>query len=284
MNLHVVEIAYQDGEEAPERGREAAELRRRGAYAAVAGGVQVQIPSLPEADRTGDVIADLGRVCGQVATAVERGLKACGRVAVVGGNCSHLPGVIGGMQRALGSEARLGLIWFDAHGDFNTPRTTLTGRLGGMPVAVAAGLCHAPWRALARQTAPLPTDRIVMYGVRNLDPEEEQLIRATDIRIVPGEALAEAASRLAQDCDAIDLHIDLDVLDAALGPTLPTREPDGPGVTEVVAAAEAVLGTGKVAALSLVAIFASGPGQETTLESAFGVLSGTVRAWPRIAG
>ncbi len=284
MNLYLVEIAYQDGEEAPERGREAAELRRRGAYTAAAGGVQLEIPSLPVTDRTGDVITDLGRVCGQVATAVERGLKTCGQVAVVGGNCSHLPGVIGGMQRALGAQARIGLVWFDAHGDFNTPRTTLTGLLGGMPVAVAAGLCHAPWRSLAQQSAPLPTDRIVMYGIRNLDPDEERLIRATDIEIVPTEGLAEAATRLARDCDAIDLHIDLDVLDAALGPTLPTREPNGPGVESVVRAAEVVLGTGKVAVLSLMAIFASGPGQKTTMESAFGVLSGTVRAWAGSAG
>jgi arginase len=58
------------------------------------------------------------------------------------------------------------LVWFDAHGDFNTPRTSLSGKLGGMPVAVAAGQESPNCRELPLQPAPLPTDRIVMVDVR----------------------------------------------------------------------------------------------------------------------
>ena len=106
-------------------------------------------------------------------------------VLMTGGNCTHITGVFGGLQDVHGPAVRVGLVWFDAHGDFNTPAITLSGMLGGMPVAVCAGLAFPQWRELSHIVAPLPTDRIVMVDVRNLDPEEEKLIRAVGIPIVP---------------------------------------------------------------------------------------------------
>src|SRR5690606_25950504 len=168
MDLHVVQIHYGDGRPAPNRELETTALQQAGVYDVAGGDVTFATPVLPEAKRDADRIVTLGRVCGQIAGAVADGIAAGRHVVVTGGNCSHLPGVIGGLQQAHGPAARIGLVWFDAHGDFNTPRTTLSGMLGGMPVAVSAGLCYAPWRELARQQVPLPTDRIVMVDVRNL--------------------------------------------------------------------------------------------------------------------
>ena len=82
----------------------------------------------------------LGLIGGEIAEAVAAGRRAGEPALVAGGNCAAPPGVLGGLQQAHGPAARIGLVWFDAHGDFNTPRTTLSGMLGGMPVAVAAGL------------------------------------------------------------------------------------------------------------------------------------------------
>ena len=116
------------------------------------------------------------------------------------------------MQQAHGADARIGLVWFDAHGDFNTPRTTLSGMLGGMPVAVSAGLGWPHWRELAKQAAPLPTDRIVMVDVRNLDAPEEQLVRATDIVIAapaagfPGEDLQRQSTTWRPSVTALSAH------------------------------------------------------------------------------
>ena len=140
---------------------------------------------------------------GEIAAAVAAGRRAGKPVLVVGGTCDAVPGIMGGLQQAHGPAARIGLVWFDAHGDFNTPGTTLSGMLGGMPVAVAAGLALPRWRRASRQMAPLPTDRIVMVDVRNLDPAEEQLIRATDVVIAapaagfPGQDLRQAIADLA---------------------------------------------------------------------------------------
>ncbi len=288
MDLQVVGIRYWDDRPAPGDGAAVGAYRDSGVYeeAAAGGALTIREPALPPERRTDDPIVNLGLLGGEIAATVAEGLGAGRRVVVTGGNCSHLPGVLGGLQDAYGPTARIGLVWFDAHGDFNTPRTTPSGMLGGMPVAVSAGLCHAPWREGARLVAPLPTDRIVLVDVRNLDPGEERLIRATDVtiaRVAPGRPgdlpLAEALDRLVARCDALYLHIDSDVLDASLTPNHRTKEPGGPDVAQTLAAVEQVMGTGKVVAFGLVAVRGEGEGADVSLRSALALLRGGLRAW-----
>lgn len=280
MNLHVVEIHYRDAYSAEERIVETEALRQAGVYEAVSDSVTFDTPALPPEEQTDDRIQNLGLLGGKIADAVARGLTAGRQVVVTGGNCSHLPGVIGGLQQALGPETRIGLVWFDAHGDFNTPRTTLSGMLGGMPVAVSAGLCYAPWRTLSHQQVPLPTDRIIMVDVRNLDEPEEQLIRATDVTIARDiDTLATAVKRLAAETDVIYLHIDLDVLDVALTPTHPTKEPNGLDLAQTLERVDLVLQTGKVRAFGLLAIFADGPEGRVTMDSAEQLMRGALERW-----
>ena len=201
----------------------------------------------------GDVIRDLGALNGAIAEEVARARQAGRAVLMTGGNCCHITGILGGLQDAHGPGVRAGLVWFDAHGDFNTPQTTLSGMLGGMPVAVCAGLAYPVWREGSHIVAPLPTDRVVMVDVRNLDAAEEQLIRAVGIPIVPvspalpGGALHQAVTELAARVDMLYLHIDADILDERYVPDNRTREPDGPDIEQVLAAVDAVMATGKVA-------------------------------------
>ncbi len=145
-----------------------------------------------------------------------------------------------GSRRSYGPTAKIGLVWFDAHGDFNTPKTTLSGMIGGMPVAVSAGLAFPHWRRITGLEAPIPTDRIVMVDVRNLDPKERTLIEATAVTIAAiepgreGVPMQEAIDRLAADCDVIYLHIDEDVLDERYVPNHGTVEPNGPDMAAVL--------------------------------------------------
>jgi arginase len=191
------------------------------------------------------------------------------------------------LQEAHGPAARIGLVWFDAHGDFNTPRTTLSGMLGGMPVAVAAGLAYPRWRELSRQPAPIPTDRILMVNVRNLDPPEAQLIRATDVVIAspgegfPGEDLGPAVADLAARCDLLYLHIDSDILDERYVPNHRTKEPNGPTMEQVLAAIETVFATGKVAVFAVVSVWADGEGGETAVNSGIELLRAGLTSWRR---
>jgi arginase len=244
-------------------------------------------PHLADDQRTGEEDVDLGLLGGAIADAVAPARREGKAVLMVGGNCQHTTGVVGGLQDAHGPGARIGLVWFDAHGDFNTPRTTLTGSLGGMPVAVCAGLAYPRWRELSHVAAPLPTDRILFVGVRNLDPPEERLIRATDSIIAapapgfPGVDLENAVTHLAERCDALYLHIDSDVLDESLVPNHGTREPNGPNMAQVQTAMDAVMATGKVVAFAVVSVYCQGEGSEVAIASGIELVRNGLESWRR---
>jgi arginase len=242
-------------------------------------------PRFPEAELREDTTDNLGLINGQIADAVAAARGAGKAVMMVGGDCQHITGVVGGLQDAHGPTAKIGLVWFDAHGDFNPPGTTLSGMLGGMPVAVAAGLAYPRWRELSHIQAPLPTDRILMVDVRNLDPAEAQLVNATGVVVAapaagfPGEDLEAAVADLAARCDYLYLHIDSDILDAAYVPNHGTKEPNGPDMAQVHAAIDTVMATGKVVAFAVVSVYGEGDGHEVTQASGVELIRGGLETW-----
>lgn len=244
-------------------------------------------PVLPVGRRSDDPPTALGQICAVVADSVAAGRRAGHAVLVTGGDCTHAVGVLGGLQRAHGPASRIGLVWFDAHGDFNTPRTTLSGMLGGMPVAVCAGLALPAWRELAGVMAPLPTDRIVLVDVRNLDEPEAQLIKATEATVAavepgrPGADLGAAVAALADRCEMLYLHIDSDILDVSLVPNHGTGEPGGPDLAAVARAIDLVMATGKVAACAVVSVYGAGEGSATSVASGIELIRGALASWKR---
>ena len=244
-------------------------------------------PRFSEAGRSTIEPENLGQLGGEIATALASGARSGHAILMSGGDCSHITGVIGGLQDAHGVDARIGLVWFDAHGDFNTPKTTISGMLGGMPVAVCAGLAYPTWRINSHIIAPLPTERIVMVDVRNLDPLEEQLIRATDVVIAspapgfPGEDLPTTIAQLADRCDLIYLHIDSDILDERYVPNHGTREPNGPDMAQVLAAVDTVMATGKVAVYAVVSIYGEGEGSTRSVASGIELIQGGLATWQK---
>jgi len=255
------------------------------AYDAASVPFEIAEPTLSVAARSEDEIANIGLLGGAIAEGVASAREKGDAVLMVGGNCCHITGVVGGLQDAHGTDARIGLVWFDAHGDFNTAKTTLSGMLGGMPVAVAAGLTHANWREFSHIAAPLPTERILMVDVRNLDPAEEQLIRATDVVIAapalgfPGEDLESSVAALAAKVDLIYFHIDSDILDERYTPNHGTKEPNGPDMGQVKAAIETVMATGKVAAFAVVSVFGKGEGADVMVNSGIELIRSGLAAW-----
>ena len=238
-------------------------------------------PRLPEDNRETDPVLRLGDLGNEIASLVADARQRGDVVAMTGGNCSHVTGVLGGLQEAHGPATRIGLVWFDAHGDFNTEKTTLSGSLGGMPVAVCAGLTLPEWRERSHILSPLPTDRIVMTDLRNLDPLEKQLIEATEATVVPLSDLEQAAADLASRVDMIYLHIDADILDAALVPSHRTQEPDGPDMAQVLAAIEGVMATGKVVAYAVVSVYYGGADAEVDLASGIELVGEGLATWKK---
>jgi len=191
-----------------------------------------------------------------VAKQVREGIFPLGLLA----NCNSLLGMLAGLQHSGPSRRPLtvGLIWLDAHGDFNTPETTLSGMLGGMPVAVAAGNCLFRLRLKAGLDPAIPTKNIIMMCVRDLDPLEEQRVMDSKITMVSTEEMVKLRPRmkdefekLADRVDVVYIHIDLDVLD---GPDIPGHTftvPGGPTPSELARALDHMMHHPKVGALGI---------------------------------
>ncbi len=211
--------------------------------------------ALPEEDRTdGSIAVNVGRLGARTANLVAEARERGSGVLVISGDDTAMVGVVSGLQRVHGADARIGLVWLDAHGDFNTPETSYSGILAGMPVAILAGLAGPLWRGAAGLAAPLATDRIVISGVRDLDEREETLLNSTDVSVVRGndaQGHHRAIARLARNCDLLCLHVDLDLLDPALVPSSATPEPGGFSIPQATTFIEAVLATGKVCVTSM---------------------------------
>jgi arginase len=126
--------------------------------------------------------------------------------------------------------ARPGIVWLDAHGDFNTPETSLSGSLDGMALAAAVGHCHADLCARIGFDRPVCEENVLLAGWRDLDPPE--VTRLQSSRIVSRSArhlddVPALAAALRSRVDAIYLHIDIDFLDASEFPGVNFRGPGG---------------------------------------------------------
>jgi arginase len=137
-------------------------------------------------------------------------VAAGGFPLVLSGVCSSCLGTVAG----LGSPDDLGVVWFDAHGDFNTPETTPTGFFDGMPLAMLTGSGWESLRAGVPALRPLREANVVAVGVRDLDPPEQARLEKSAVTWVrPGEPVEPALDALADRVRDVYVHVDLDVLD-----------------------------------------------------------------------
>ncbi len=151
--------------------------------------------------------------------------------------CPSMPGLVAGLQRS-GSTIeplRIGMLWLDAHPDFNTPETTRSGSLGGMPVAVATGRALHVMRRDAKLDPPMSDVNIVMGGVRLTDPLEQRLLDESRIEQLSVDdlramtpAVWQQMDRLNRISDKLYIHIDMDVLDPREVMAHGNKVPNGP--------------------------------------------------------
>ena len=163
--------------------------------------------------------------------------------------CPSMPGLVGGLQHSGPSSEtiRIGMLWLDAHPDFNTPETTRSGSLGGMPVAVATGRALARMRVEAKLDPPLADRNIVMGGVRLTDPLEQDLLDRSAIEQLSVDDLRNSSpkvfaqlDRLSRLVDKIYVHIDMDVLDTTEVMGHQNKVPNGPSSAELARLFESI--------------------------------------------
>ena len=196
------------------------------------------------------------------------------RALVVGGDHSLSLGSISG---ALAASPDLRVLWVDAHGDMNTPLTSPTGRLHGMPIAGLLGEYDPGFSWMSRR---LRADRLVLFGVRDLDPGEEALIRRRGLVVYtmeriralgPDLAIAGALSALGAN-GPIHVSFDIDALDPFFAPATGTPVPGGLNPDTAARLMRAVAGTGRVRSMDLVEVNPElapwGHGGQATLDAA----------------
>jgi arginase len=174
-------------------------------------------------------------------------------------NCNDLLGMLSGLKYdSDGNARRVGLVFIDAHGDFNIPETTLSGMLGGMPVAIAAGHALHNVRKTTGLEEPLPMSDIVWGGVRDLDPLEADRFKEYEVQQFSVQDIRELSANLkkqmddlADRVDVVYVHIDMDVLDPAEVPGHSLTVADGPSSKDLAAAMTLMFENPKTVALGI---------------------------------
>jgi arginase len=177
---------------------------------------------------------------------------AAGREAVAAGTpvaliseCTLVPPLLAAVRER---HPGVALVWIDAHGDLNTPDTTPSGFLGGMPFAQLLGWCFDDWRRQAGLEPPLPEGRAVLVGGRDLDPGE----RANVYRSQLHESDDAAGALAALPADApLYVHVDTDVLDPSLTPDAGFPAPGGWSVERLQEELTLLAESGRVVAVSI---------------------------------
>jgi arginase len=189
-------------------------------------------------------VAETQDVCLRLAGAVERALDSGTFPLVLGGDHSIAIGTVNGAAR----DADLGVVWFDAHGDYNTPATTPSGNVHGMSVAAMLGVGafgDEDW-AVAPRVDPA---NVAMVGIRSLDDGERVALRDSEVTVFTMSDIddrglpdvAEAAFDVATDgTDGVHVSLDMDFLDPDEAPGVGTPVRGGTTYREAHAAMERV--------------------------------------------
>ena len=198
--------------------------------------------------------AEIVRASEELATTVASIAKGGAMPVVLGGDHSIGMGTIAGMARA---GHRVGVIWVDAHGDINTPDTTPSGNVHGMPFAVALGLADDPFPATLRGT----TDGVngVLLAIRDIDAgEKDNITRAgvttltmSDIDRLGMYAAMERAIAVASKGDGIHLSLDMDAIDPDEAPGVGTPVRGGLTYREAQLAMEMLATSGKLRSIEV---------------------------------
>ena len=242
-------------------------LRRAGLVSAMGGPADIGDVELPRLRK--DAVEGLARNLTHFKASSARIYQAtrsmrADRAFVIGGECSLTPGSLAGLSEVFGG--RPGMLWMDAHGDFNTPETSLSGYIGGMCLAMACGRGPTLGEEIEKHRPLLAEERLVHLGSRALDPPEvvafnsspAKLFTSQQVKKVGAAEVAEEAARhLANRSDWIVCHLDVDVVDPAWIPAVNYPTPGGLTVDETTMIVTTLLKTEKMKVLELASYNAS---------------------------
>ncbi len=223
------------------------------------GNVPVEVPeSLEPRDERARFLEEIAGACEHLRDRVISVLDNGRLPLVVGGDHSIACGTVAGLSSWYHRKAqKIGLIWFDAHGDMNTPETSPSGNIHGMPLAACLGRGLPELTELGERFPMIDVENAVAIGVRSLDRREREIIKASGVRVITmreidqrgmHEAMSEAIEIATKGTAGFHLSFDMDGTDPEVAPGVGTPVPGGTTlreshlVMELVAETEKLLG------------------------------------------
>jgi arginase len=239
-DVRLIEVPYYLGREHPDLSR------GPGVLAEAIGGESVVVPP-PEPRPVPNEVADSFDVIRSVRSAVAKAVAEGRFPLVLAVNCFTSLGTVAGLGRDVG------VVWFDAHGDFHTPSSTVTGFLDGMGLAMLLGESWDELRATIEGVRPVPAENALLVQARDLEETEADRIAASELRRADADTLEAALDELASRVDAVYVHIDLDVLDPTVARANVLAVPGGLDAEQLEQALAAVSRRFEIAAAALTA-------------------------------
>ncbi|PYR71424.1 MAG: arginase [Acidobacteria bacterium] len=183
---------------------------------------------------------------------------------VLGGDHSIAVGTMSGMAESFRRQNRkIGLMWFDAHADFNTPQISPSGNVHGMPMAAIMGYGPIELTRIFGFSPKIQPERAVMIGIREVDPQERELVKSSGVRVFTmkeidrrgiGSVMDEALSIVTKDTDGFSVTLDADFLDPYESPGVATPVRGGADYREAHLAMEMVADTKKMVSFEIAEI------------------------------
>jgi len=229
------------------------------------GNLDAPIPETrEERDPKKKYVREIARVCQKLYQQTYASLDEGAVPIVLGGDHSLAAGSAGASaDHAAARNEEIGLLWVDAHGDMNTPSSTSTGNVHGMPLAALLGPEPAELSRLGARSPKVRADKTVLIGIRNLDPAEKDRILESGVHVftmkdIDRDGIARIMERAlaiaSSDTAGIHVSFDLDVCDPSIAPGVGTPVKGGLNYREAHMVMEMVADSGRLTALDLVEI------------------------------
>jgi arginase len=209
-------------------------------------------------------IREIARVCQRLYQQVYASLSSGALPVVLGGDHSLAAGsVAASADFAAAGKRDIGLLWIDAHGDMNTPETTVSGNVHGMPLAALLGPEPAELARIRQRVPQVRADRTALIGLRDLDQLERDRIHASGVHVFTikdidrhgiATVMKRALALAGKDTMGIHVSFDVDVCDPAVAPGVGTPVRGGLDYREAHMVMEMIADSGRLMALDLVEV------------------------------
>jgi len=242
-----------------------ARLKQLGHQVEDIGNIPVKQPEeMPVGEKRAKYMAEIAETCKDLAEIVQKCLEEDFVPLVLGGDHSIAAGAVSGVAAHFRKQKKqIGYIWLDAHGDMNTPESSPSGNVHGMPLAAVMGYGAPELVDLLGFKPKVEPQNIVLVGVRDLDLQERRLVKKSGVRVFTmrdidergmREVMADALKYATDDTDGISVSLDMDFVDPSDAPGVGTPVRGGVTYREAHLAMEMIADSDAMASMEVVEI------------------------------